>query len=265
METETVVTSNNHVISAFKDDFITKRIKKRGLYEKFTLDFIRHYLRDIDGPVIIDIGANIGNHSLDFSTYSQRVYAFEPVDFIFDVLKKNVEDNGVGNIVLTNKALSHEECAAEIFIVPHNIGASGFDERTEDAKRISVYKIVGDSFFLNQQIERIDFIKVDVEGHEEEVLRGLLETIKKFKPLIMMEWYDLEMINKINKSRFMDLLREYYDIQVLGNNRDEAFWEGKPFGRFRRKVHKLFVRQSPRLYYFDENKQYHNILLIPRH
>ncbi len=264
MKTEKVVTSNNHIMYGFKDDFITKRIKKKGLYEKPTLDFIRQYLSHINGPVIVDIGANIGNHSLDFSTYAKQVYAFEPVGFTFDLLMKNVEENNIENISLTNKALSHEEGDAVIFIVPGNVGASGFDERAENAEEVRVNKIIGDSFFASQALDRIDFMKVDVEGHEEEVLRGLLNTIKKFKPLIMMEWYDIEAINKINKSRFMDVLRDYYDIQVLGNNRDEGFWDGKLFGRFRRKMNKLLFPQRPKLYRFDENKQYHNILLIPK-
>lgn len=115
-ELEEVTTSNGHKIRGFKDDYITKKIKKQGLYEKLTLDFLREYLAPIDGPVIADIGSNIGNHALDFSTYASRVYCFEPVGFIHAVLLENIKRNQVGNIVVANKALSDEAGEDSIYI-----------------------------------------------------------------------------------------------------------------------------------------------------
>lgn len=264
MKTEIVITSNNHSMHCFKGDLITRKVKKKGLFEKPTLQFIRNLLSDIDQPVMVDVGANIGNHSLDFSTYAKTVYSFEPVDFIFEVLKKNVEQNHIKNIVLTKNALSNEEGESIIYIVPDNIGASSLDERADGLEKIKVRKIIGDEYFNKINPDRIDFIKVDVEGHEEEALRGLMVTIKKYKPIIMMEWCDPKAIKKINESQFLELIKVDYTIQVLGNNRDEGYWKGKRFGDLRRKLAKIFIPISPKLYCFEKSECYNNILFIPK-
>ena len=264
MKTEIVTTSNHHRMTAFYGDFITQRIKKRGLYERQTLDFVRNYLSGITGPVIADVGANIGNHSLDFSTYASRVYSFEPVGMTFGLLKRNVEDNNIENVILVNKALSDEAGESEIFIIAGNVGASSFDDREEGCEKVKVAKIVGDDYFIEQGIDRLDFIKIDVEGHEESALRGFMKTIKKFKPVIMMEWSDVEAIEKINASRFMDELTPDYKIVVLGGNRDEGYWRGRLLGGFRRRLAKIFLSHQAVLYPFVEQEKYRNILLIPK-
>ena len=251
-------------MTVFQDDFIGKRIKKNGLYEKPTLEFVRGYLSDRIEPVIADVGANIGNHSLDFSTYASRVYSFEPVGETFGLLKKNIEENNIDNVIPVNRALSDEPGVSEIFIIPRNAGASSFEERYPGSEKLEVVKIVGDSFFAEQDIDRLDFIKVDVEGHEEQTLRGLMKTIRKFQPTIMMEWRDLEAIKKINESRFLEELKPHYNIMVLGSKREKSYWKGKFIGSLRRKLAKIFLQDKAIMYPFDAREQYRNILLIPK-
>lgn len=264
MKTETVTTSNGHLLTGFDGDVITDRVKRRGLYEKSTLDFLRAYFKGAEGLIVADVGGNIGNHTLDFSTYAAKVYTFEPVDRTFALLKQNVEQNNISNVTLINRALSDEVGVAEIFIVPENIGASSFDERIVGSEKVEVIKIIGDDYFIEQNIERLDFIKIDVEGHEERALKGLMKTIQRFRPVILMEWCDVEAIKDINASRFMDQLESLYTIAVLGGNHDSGFWQNKPWGRFRRRLSKTFVSHRAVLYPFNEDEQYRNILLIPK-
>ena len=264
MKTEKFKTTNNHIINVFKDDYIGRKIKKIGLYEKATLNFIRKMFKGKKGLVIFDVGANIGNHSLDFSTYADQVYSFEPLGFVFDVLKRNVEENDINNVILTNKALSVDAGMADIYVVKNNVGASGFYEKESQSEVVRVEKIVGDDFCEREGIQRIDLLKVDVEGHEDEVLRGLIGSIKKFKPVIMIEWVDQESIDKVNASSLLDELRKIYTISVLGNNKDEGYYEGKFLGIFRRRIAKMFLSQRAKLYSFDETMLYKNIILVPK-
>jgi len=264
MLTETITTANDHRMTVFKDDFISVRIRARGLYERSSLDFVRNYLRDIDGPVIADIGANVGNHSLDFATYASVVYAFEPVPVTYGLLVKNVTENHFDNIVLINRALSDQSGSSEMSLVPGNMGCSSLDTRREGYERVEVSSIEGDAYFEEQAIEQLDFIKIDIEGHEEPALRGLMKTIQRFRPTIMMEWHDVEAIERINASRFMDDLAEIYDFSVLGTYQDKCYWQGRPLGKFRRRLAKWFRSQDAILYTFDERRRYHNILLMPK-
>lgn len=261
---EEVVTSNGHKIKGFKGDYITKKIKKQGLYERLTLTFIRKYLSKIQNPVIADIGSNIGNHALDFSTYADRVYCFEPVKFIHDVLLENITNNKIANVVVTNKALSDTEGLDRIYICDSNVGASSILNRGAAENFVEIEKIVGDNFFEKEMLDRLDFVKIDVEGHEKFALKGMLKTIKKYKPIIMMEWNDPDAVSGFNSDGVLDFLDKIYEIRVLGNNCDKEYWDGRCLGRLRRKLAKLFLKRSVRLFPFDQDKIYRNILLTPK-
>jgi len=263
VELEEVDTINGHKIKGFKGDYITNKIKKVGIYEKTTLEFVRHYLKDIIEPVIADIGANIGNHTLDFSTYAKKVFSFEPVDMIFKVLTENIEANQIKNVCVVNRALSDKEGVDKIYLCENNIGASSIFNRDGVDLSVDIDKIVGDDFFGKEKIDKLDFIKIDVEGHEKYVLKGLMETIKKYRLTILMEWDDVESTAVFNDDGLLDELRKEYNIHVLGNNCDYEYWDEKPLGKVRRKFSKLFMPKKPRLYHFDESRVYRNILLVP--
>ncbi|MDZ7769101.1 MAG: hypothetical protein U5K38_08495 [Woeseiaceae bacterium] len=66
--TRTLSTSLGHRITVFSNDFIGKKIARVGLYEKESLEYLNALLSRMDAPVVLDIGANIGNHALAFAT-----------------------------------------------------------------------------------------------------------------------------------------------------------------------------------------------------
>lgn len=263
-ELEVLETLNGHKIQAFKGDYIAKKIKKIGLYEKETLSFIRGHLSSIVRPIIFDVGANIGNHTLDFSTYAEKVYSFEPVEFIFDVLQQNIKKNNITNVVCINKALSDAEGEDRIYLCDGNVGASSIVARGAAKEVVMISKIVGDEFCKSEGIKRLDFIKIDVEGHEKNAITGLMKTIKKYKPIIMMEWNDKDAIAVFNDDGLLGELLQIYNISVLGNNYDPGYWKGRLFWKVRRKLTRLFLKKKPRLYRFDEQDIYRNVLLIPK-
>ena len=86
LTTETLNNCLGQSITVFTGDQIGEHIRKFGLYEKEKLLFLTAILRQLDSPVVLDIGANIGNHTLAFATVASRVFAFEPIPAIYSLL-----------------------------------------------------------------------------------------------------------------------------------------------------------------------------------
>ncbi len=132
----------------------------------------------------VDIGANIGNHTLYFANELNgidRIVSFEPMEENYWILEKNIELNGLENRVEAHKiGLSDSEGMAQtVGFYYDNFGANALGK---DANGDISLKTL-DSF----EIDNVGFIKIDVEGFEDCVLRGGLETIKKWHPYMLIE------------------------------------------------------------------------------
>ncbi|WP_313892570.1 FkbM family methyltransferase [Psychrobacillus sp.] len=164
-------------------DYLQKKIyDNSNFYENVMLEDIRNRVKD--SSEIIDIGANIGNHTIFFSSVCQcKVHAFEPQTSVFNHLKKNVQLNNQGNRVeLYNIALGEKEDKGNIKIVDkNNLGSSEVEYNNNGEVTINTL----DSFI--SLFKNIAIIKIDVEGMELSVLKGAFKTIKKFKPLLYIE------------------------------------------------------------------------------
>ena len=157
-------------------------------------DMEKHYK---EGTDVLDIGANIGYNSLIFSEYGP-VHSWEPL--YHEVANQNVNANTLKHpVTVYPYALSNETDTADIFIpTPDpeitqleviNYGNSGFDI-PENIRSVSVSverKKLDDVYSGTPS-----FIKLDVEGHEINVLRGAVNIITKYKPAIIVEIHDME-------------------------------------------------------------------------
>ena len=171
---------------------------------------INRYLKD--NAVILDIGANIGSHSIYWARErnAKKVYAFEPLKFVYDILEKNVELNSLQNIITTyNFGLSDIETNAKNSAVcMKNIGGTSF---RKDANGDSFLKPLDYCKFQ----ENIDLIKIDVEGAEVEVLNGAISTLVYNKPILVIETFNKkaqveEILSNINY-KLVDTIREGED------------------------------------------------------
>jgi len=148
------------------------------------LDIIDKYLEK--NAVILDIGANIGNHSLYWTLEkgAKKVYAFEPLTGTYEILLKNIELNNLQDkIIPYNFGLFDEETKAKVGVFnKSNIGGTSFVKSEDGNFRL----VTLDSLDIQ---DKIDLIKIDVEGAEVEVLFGGIETIKKNKPPIVIETF----------------------------------------------------------------------------
>ena len=264
-ETQTLTTSLGHRITAYKNDHVGDKIARNGLYEKENLALLLTLLKKISSPVVLDIGANIGNHTLAFATVASHVYAFEPLPEVFSLLDANIRDNQLDNISALPFALSDTEEDATIYMVSAgNVGASSFDRRDDTAQAVTVKKKIGDKVIKELGLKKLDLIKLDVEAHEAFVLRGLKETLHQHKPIITMEWNDPLTIERLSDSEEQRFLFEEYHVYVLGSNFDRGFWQHHSFPFIRRKLTRLFGTRRAALYDFNPARLYKNLLMIPR-
>jgi FkbM family methyltransferase len=264
-QTRTLTTSLGHVMTVFKDDYIGDKILKQGLYERENLALLLDLLGKIEHPVVLDIGANIGNHALAFSTRAREVHAFEPVPAINALLSENVRRNGLGNVTVHPVALSDASGSATLHVnTAGNLGASSFDSRGGSEAAIEVAKATGDEFLAAAGVGRVDLVKIDVEAHEAFVLRGLCKTLARDLPWLTLEWNDPLTIQRLHGSEELGFLLDHYTPWVLGSNHDRLFWKSRPFGLLRRKWHRLFTERRALLYPFEPTRLYKNLLFVPK-
>jgi FkbM family methyltransferase len=172
-------------------DHVSDVIRAEQVYERDILEFLRDRVLDrtkIGGQVALDVGANIGNHSLFFSDLFERVIAFEPNAITRALLKMNLDLNAADNVEVQPIGLSDGEGTATLQFDPINIGAASTSgvARIQGRTRQSVIELrAGDS--VVKSTEPVGLIKVDVEGAEEAVLKGLNGVLQAHLPVVMLE------------------------------------------------------------------------------
>jgi FkbM family methyltransferase len=263
--TRNLTTSLGHEITVFCNDHVGDKIAAQGLYEPENLSLLIDLIGKIRDPLVLDIGANIGNHSLALATRAATVHAFEPIPAIYRLLEQNIRQNQLANVHAHCCALSDSPGMATIYMVKEgNAGASSFDQRQGSTEPVEVHKVTGDDFVREHRITKVSLVKIDVEAHEVFVLRGLMQTLQRDLPWITLEWNDPLTIERLSNSPEMTFLLEHYTLWVLGSNYDRSFWSSKAFGFVRRKLTRLLKRRRALLYPFNASRLYKNLLLVPK-
>ncbi len=181
---------NENQLIMFSFDFISQSISLDGRYETNELTLVEELFKEkLSDKIAIDIGANIGNHTLVFSSFSKNVYAFEPNPVVFEVLKLNTKN--VENIRVYNFGASSEDQTIVAKIPKKNCGAGSVNL---DGKVLNSNEFYNFNFNLRKldslyELSLIDvgLIKIDVEGHELEAFKGMKKLLKKNKPVILFE------------------------------------------------------------------------------
>jgi len=185
-----------------------------------------------EGMCVFDIGANIGDTALGFAKRVGRhgkVYAFEPVDITYAKLKKNISLNQYQNIIASQIALSDKE-EHLVFGYSWNHNSGGIQMNKQIAKVGSetnnmAKAITLDSFVNDNDIRKIDYIKIDVEGFEKFVLTGGSETIKKCKPIMYVEVSDVPLrLQNSSAEELMHYISSFgYSMQDVRNGNPILF------------------------------------------
>ena len=141
---------------------------------------------------MLDVGANIGNHAIYLSERFKQVHCFEPAPMAADRLEENVRLNGLANIRVHRVGLGACDGILPFCETPHDLGLARFVD-PDSGSDTQLPIMTGDRWVAENRLQSVDFIKIDVEGLELEVLKGLSQTIAKFSPLIAFEsWGDAD-------------------------------------------------------------------------
>ena len=214
-------------LSSPYQDFYSLRSTLLVLYEVIAKDQyqIKKLVRKDD--IVIDAGANMGAFTILASNYTgNKIVSFEPTKSTFNALKKNIKNFGLKNVILVNKGLGDKIKSSKLLVNKFSYGGNTIidsekkftiENPEEDIKIITL-----DSFVNESGIKKIDVIKVDVEGYELKLLKGARETIKRFKPRIVISAYHCPSDKKVIPQYILNI-RKDYKFELLSNTREEDF------------------------------------------
>ncbi len=180
--------------------------------------FIKNVLKKYDIQVCIDIGANVGNYTAILNTSFSRatIYAIEPLSSAHRILTERFRSNS--NITTFHGALSNFQGESYVYTKSKTAETASLDSEvlTASFTKEKTYVTTLDLFVQESGINRIDFIKIDTEGFEREVLMGAKEVIYKLKPqIIQFEFNVLHLRRKYTLLEITTLLPNYTFYRLL--------------------------------------------------
>ena len=182
----------------FPEGFLLKRRLQRSIKrsDEQEINLVKKFIKS--GTDSIDVGVYRGVYSYEMSKYSEKVHSFEPNPIIFKYINKNLK-KFIKNIHLYNFALSNQNKTMNLKIPIRNSNSNKeiFEEYYEMGKA-TIHNENNFENYENFEIQtkkidelsfdnKISFIKIDVEGHELEVIEGAINTIKRDKPVLLVE------------------------------------------------------------------------------
>lgn len=181
------------------------RLYYLGFVEQNTFKIIKKLL-PVDGT-FVDIGANIGIYSCIMANHvgaKGSVIAFEPMPENLAALYSNIALNQLKNIEVNELALSNRQKAFNLYVPSvHQQGATGCTQVWNPGDWVSVGNTDATTLDIAFQKERLDFIKIDTQGHELGILEGAKSTIERFQPFILCEVFEE------NRTKVFDLMKTW--------------------------------------------------------
>jgi FkbM family methyltransferase len=141
------------------------------------------YVYPEKGDFIFDIGAYVGDTAAFFAHYigeNGKIYSFEPIKANYDKLKENIVENSLENIVIPINSGCGKK--TELMGAISVTDGAPWSFLTEENGSESVNVMAIDDFITSNNIEKVDYIKMDVEGYERDVILGAKQSIKKYRP-----------------------------------------------------------------------------------
>ncbi len=170
--------------------------------ERETYDMGKYYNVN-KGEIVLELGAYIGMYAIKMSEIvgvEGKVIAVEAIEDNYSILKKNVESNSISNIIPMNKAIWNKDEDISFFRTENQENSAVTGVVDED-NIITVEGATIDTIVKNNNLLRVDFIRIQVNGAEVEALQGMLETFK-LKPIVMVT------VVYISKKAVLQILQE---------------------------------------------------------
>jgi FkbM family methyltransferase len=170
-------------------NYIDDEVAQCGRFEAPEVEWLRAALKR-RGPdaVFIDVGANVGTYALPLAATAALVVAIEPYPPVFDRLEEAVRRNDLRNVRAYPIGYSDKlETLAFVPPPPGNLGLGSFDHPVSSGAPLQLPLAPGDRHLAEIGVRRVDAIKIDVEGFEKPVVRGLASTIARDEPVVLIE------------------------------------------------------------------------------
>lgn len=174
------------------NSFIERQAYLFGGYERDEIAAFLSLVPSDRRRTILDIGANVGTHALQFSRAFDQVHSFEPNPLVFGRLQRNLAINDATNVTPHPLGLGAEPGSFQLYSPSSNNGGLGtlvateqYDIPLEPVATVQVEQ--GDALLAQRNIGPIDAIKCDVQGFEISVLQGLQNTIRRDRPALWIE------------------------------------------------------------------------------
>jgi len=210
------------------DEGLSTELLVFGSHEPDTTEFVSKYLSE--NMICLDIGANIGYYSTLYSRIvgnEGKVISVEPSPLNFKYLKKNLQSQNQKNFVLFNCACGNSEGKVNFQLDLRANKCKVLDNEIKidsqsDIIQVPVRRI--DDIIKESGINKLDFMKIDVEGYEWNTLQGGMSTIQKFKPTIQLEIHFTRIGYNITKQILEFLKNEGYEVIYDDLDSDEGSW-----------------------------------------
>ncbi|WP_157844176.1 FkbM family methyltransferase [Chryseobacterium sp. Leaf180] len=203
-----------------KFGYVDQYIFDHGIYEKEIIDDICDHLTK--EKTMLDIGSNIGQHSLILAPFCKQIFAFEPIPEIFEEFKKSINANHYKNITLQNFAIGNKKEKTFINYNSKNAGASSLVNQTQNSKQIPIQIDLLENV-LPENL-KFDVIKLDVEGYEAVVILSNKDILLKNRPVIFLEFSPSCIKNEGNYSA--DELIDFFlmnDFEIYSRRNQKTF------------------------------------------
>jgi FkbM family methyltransferase len=191
----------------------TVGLREKGKIEKFLQASLK-----VENATVLDIGANYASYSyITLFNPTAKVLAFEPIKELCETTKEILMLNNIERVKVFDFGLSNAEFEATLFErLQNNIGSSAINRKVTSSKA----KATNTGYFKtldSLNLQAADIVKIDVEGHELEVLEGAKETFKKHKPsYLQIEVNSGNIKSKIEKIQTLYFTPDEYDMHQEG-------------------------------------------------
>ena len=232
------------------DEKDSLRLSIMGVYEPFQTELVEKYIKK--GDVVLDIGANIGYYTLLFAKLvgeKGKVFSFEPDPKNFSILKKNVKLNNYNNVSAICSAVSDKKEKLVLYLSSENKAHHTIFNSGDSSNYLEIDSVSLDEYFKNFT-RNINFIKIDVEGAEHKVLKGMNSLLSKNKNVRIITEFSPGWLMKcgIEPKKYLE------ELNSLGFK----FWDIDE-----KKKNILFITKEELLKKYHPNRRIHtNILCI---
>ena len=246
------------------DKYIGLSLREYGEFSEIELSLMSKFIMKDD--VVFDIGSNIGAFTVPFAKKVGelgQVYAFEPQKVIYDLLQDNVNKNKLKNVKIFNIGMGKKKEELELNEIDYskvgNFGGVSFKyDSSSFTKNIKNKKYKVKITNLNEfmEIEKCNFMKIDVELMELDILTGGKNFLKKFRPILWIENHQFYP-NEINKFLLENDYNAYWAYSNMFNESNYFINDNNYFGELAT-LNTLAIPKED--YRFSMDKQFDKII-----